>query len=56
MPELEFPLDLLVQGDRRESDGFQKKKNNYSVDFNLKWMYFYKIKCQDMPFELGIQV
>ena len=26
MPELEFPLDLLVQGDRRESDGFQKKK------------------------------
>ena len=50
-----FTRQPVVQGDRRESDGLKKKKK-YSVDFNLKWMYFYKIKGQDMPFELGIQV
>ena len=45
---------IYTQSDRRESDGFQKKNTRYI--FNLKWMYFYKIKGQDMPFELGIQV
>ena len=29
---------LLIQGDRRESDGFQKKK--YSVDFQLEMDVF----------------
>ena len=38
-----------IQGDRRESNGFKKKSTRYI--FNLKWMYFYKIKGQDMPFE-----
>ena len=42
-----------VQVDGRESDFFPKKSTRYS--FNLKWIYFYKMKGQDMPFELGIQ-
>jgi hypothetical protein len=43
----------VVQSDRRESDGLKKKSTR--LIFNLKWIYFYKNKGQDVPFELGIQ-
>jgi hypothetical protein len=42
----------------RVTDGSRtvKKKKKYSVDFQLEMDFFYKIKGQGMPFELGIQV
>jgi hypothetical protein len=38
------------------TDGSRFKKKSARLIFNSKWVYFYRIKGQDMPLELRIQV